>query len=403
MKSNLRIYVFNVGHGDHILIELPNGKYGIIDFCYQLSLIQLFPPSIYYFEYLMQSKKNIVIEFICISHPDIDHIKGLEIFLNWADDNKIVIEKFLIFAGKDIRFLINSLKDRYNDALIKTLINNSRKTIDGYLDKYSNNLRSLTNYLKKWNYNTGRREEYLQDIRMIYQDAENNFKLVNFAPLGFIVQDYNSNSWDKFFDRILYRIVATHTDSNLISSIINIIYESKKIIFGGDAGSKIWEKSIDHYLKNNFCNEYGSLESCFILASHHGSKHSSSNIIWQNILHTKKSVVAFSSGNAYNHPNHETINHIKTIKKKHKLVVDILSTNSTNNKILKSNFSKITLDWYPYNQSSINLDRITSSMLRTNSRSKKITNPDHSILGAYIIDIAKNDSEPNISIGLRNK
>src|SRR5690242_1735224 len=67
----LTVFLFNVGQGDHILLKLPNGEYGIIDSYYETRLGLKEPPALTLLDSLMtKDSKKPIISFICISHPD---------------------------------------------------------------------------------------------------------------------------------------------------------------------------------------------------------------------------------------------------------------------------------------------------------------------------------------------
>src|SRR5947209_4288791 len=94
--QRLKVYLFNVGQGDHILLELPNGKYGIIDFYFEAAVGLREPPALTYLESVRRRnpEKPITISFICISHADYDHIKGVDTFLRAVAENGIDVENF---------------------------------------------------------------------------------------------------------------------------------------------------------------------------------------------------------------------------------------------------------------------------------------------------------------------
>ena len=52
--GKLKLFLFNVGQGDHMLIELPNGEFGIIDFYYQTNMNQNCVPALVYLKKLKE-------------------------------------------------------------------------------------------------------------------------------------------------------------------------------------------------------------------------------------------------------------------------------------------------------------------------------------------------------------
>ena len=116
-SNRLKVYLFNVGQGDHILLELPNGEYGIIDFYFEGAVGLKEPPALTYLENVKRQnpRKQITVAFICISHPDFDHVKGADTFLHWARDNNVTIENFWLPAGKEFA----DIYEQYKIALRK--------------------------------------------------------------------------------------------------------------------------------------------------------------------------------------------------------------------------------------------------------------------------------------------
>ena len=98
-KDILRLYVFNVGQGDHILLKLPDNTYGIVDFFYPGGLAKC--PAVYYLTNLKRllPKEDIQIAFVCLSHPDGDHLEGLAGFVKWLEQNEKKIGNLWLFGG----------------------------------------------------------------------------------------------------------------------------------------------------------------------------------------------------------------------------------------------------------------------------------------------------------------
>ena len=94
VTEDLEIFLFNVGQGDHILLKFPGQEYGIIDFHFDLELNIVEPPSLSYFRELKNSLskddfEKISISFICMSHTDSDHIKGVSEVVDWFNTENI--------------------------------------------------------------------------------------------------------------------------------------------------------------------------------------------------------------------------------------------------------------------------------------------------------------------------
>lgn len=118
----LKLYFFNVGHGDSIAIKFPNNEWGIID-CFR-NLEQVEPPVLTFLK--KQGINNL--NFVCITHPHSDHINGIDIIAN-----NFEIDNFYLYGIRT-----GSPQERdINQPLIKALL-----TVTRYR-KYINKMKIL--------------------------------------------------------------------------------------------------------------------------------------------------------------------------------------------------------------------------------------------------------------------
>jgi hypothetical protein len=60
----LTVYVFNVGQGDHLLLKLPNGTYGLIDFHYDKGInVVEEPPALTFLKQQHKPETPVVLSF----------------------------------------------------------------------------------------------------------------------------------------------------------------------------------------------------------------------------------------------------------------------------------------------------------------------------------------------------
>jgi hypothetical protein len=157
-SPEIKLRLFNVGQGDHVLLELPDGSFGIIDFYYSGSKGWVSPPAQVFLENLRKQapEKEIKIAFICISHPDVDHIKGLNIFLKWLERNRITVERIWRYPGPNPgemkMYLENALqKSKFAEGALE-----NNKVLDANLD-------ALDSYIRRKKPEVS----YLHDIKEI--------------------------------------------------------------------------------------------------------------------------------------------------------------------------------------------------------------------------------------------
>ena len=80
------VHIFDVGHGDSLLIQSPKGSIGIVDCCKRGSAIPV--------RDFLIAKQVKQIEFIVLTHHHEDHYSGMLELLEFCDKNSIVINKF---------------------------------------------------------------------------------------------------------------------------------------------------------------------------------------------------------------------------------------------------------------------------------------------------------------------
>jgi len=89
----LRLHVFDVGHGDSLLLEFPGGRaFAVID-CHRQT--PKGPPKV--LQYLLDRNAAgvpVVVKFAALTHPDIDHVRGYADVLAGLNRAGISVEQF---------------------------------------------------------------------------------------------------------------------------------------------------------------------------------------------------------------------------------------------------------------------------------------------------------------------
>lgn len=354
----LTVYLFNVGQGDHMLLRLPNGQYGIIDFFHEPNMSA--PPAMGYLQkvrrrlHRIDPKRPLVISFLCISHPDYDHLKGLETFLNWIDDerNNIQLNNLWIWPGN----IMHQLKKVYEDH--GNSVEKSHKT--SMSSDASRQLEALFEFSKRRSRSKKRRVK-IQEISGVKKLGEDvgGVKAVALAPLDQHVRKFDRQAQRAFVRRFVSpgSRKGRNPDQNLLSSILLLIYgKHHRLLFGGDAGKVVWSESFQHYKETGQQVDHGPFHGSFIKASHHGSKYSSSEDLWPDIL-LPQGHVAISAGNKSNfeHPHTETLDHILPRAQPRAEHPKVWATNTCDECLLRDDlpppFPKI--DWVVSKQPSI--------------------------------------------------
>jgi|GEM_PF-6128833 len=319
-RANLSIYVFNVGQGDNVLIELPDGSYGLIDFFYDSKIYsQQEPPSLYY----LRQKDNVKIKFIHLSHYHRDHVKGIPKLINWLTKNNIVVD-YLWFPGslspKEMKRRISSAIE---DAKVVKKILMADKDLTSYFNKINKNgsdlYSKLENYAERQHENGLSKLDYLNCIRELHECCLLPVKINTYclAPTSRRAIQFTEKSTEDILKICFGSREKDNVDGNDISSILLMTAKCTKLLFGGDAKIDSIRESLQ-YIQDDLEKLWGlkDLASDFIKIFHHGSQKSSNEIIWKNFLSKEKDTyIAISAGeyNVYMHPNKETFDHIFTV------------------------------------------------------------------------------------------
>ena len=107
------VQIFDVGHGDSLLIQSPEGAIGIVDCCKRGSQIPV--------RDFLSDKQVKQIEFIVLTHPHEDHYSGMLELLEFCDKNSIVIDKFYDLGlnpkSLDLEFRSSQSSGYYSDLM----------------------------------------------------------------------------------------------------------------------------------------------------------------------------------------------------------------------------------------------------------------------------------------------
>lgn len=333
MKT-LEIIVFNVGHGDNILIKFPDDKYGIIDFNYDNNLNSFKEsPSLTYLKRL--KRDDIKFHFLHITHYHQDHTLGLNKFFEWVNGEETIVSKQqepieineIWLPDLDRKQPLHQLLE--NEEILTELKKNNKVTEakssvnKSYeLDKYRKNKKNKVRYLFKG-------IELVEDIIL--------------PQINFICLAPEVNQIINYSELFYKRNKGFHR--NDISTILQFIYKGKKYLFGGDAERKSWRSGINFYKKKH-TNTWGKIGSNFIKVSHHGSSNSSSIPYWKEVLTEPNPILAISAGlrNNMEFPNDKTLRQIEAVEK---ILENNIFIYCTNHKTAPQNYQVEVIDDWP--------------------------------------------------------
>lgn len=320
----LKIFFLDVGQGDGVLLEV--GKYKI--------LIDAGPNNSMYnyltkwqYKYLIDKGEKIHIDYLIVSHFDIDHYKG---FIKILDDARftfgtIVHAGILKFAAKD---------NPYNSGLGDTISSNGKT----YLTKIFDNLltvneqasfnRDVTAFMKTLqNAEIQKAKRYEQgDILIDKQIEGQNFRIEVLAPF---IENINNN---KVF-------VYWEDDGKTInghSLVLKVTFGNRTILLGGDLNTFSQNYLIEKYAPNNPF-EVDVAKSC-----HHGSSDFTENFM--KLINPFATVISSGDNEGHAHPRADAIGCAgKYSKSKRPLVYSTELARSTDLKNQKILYGMINL------------------------------------------------------------
>jgi len=331
--GKLKVIVFNVGQGDHCLLQFPNGSYGIIDFYYEAGekgyLTE--PPAITYLRNIPKDTP-IDISFICITHTDYDHLKGI----NHSID-------YLLHRARSIGQVWLPQSDHLHDCLQNYAdnIHNFKAQFFPELNEEELNLLwSTLGKLKTISEKPQIKEKLNDDalgVKKIPHGFGQNITLTCLAPLFRQIKanamKVNTHILNNFcarkpmkeaINKIIKRRLNPNIDANTISTILQINYQEHQLIFPGDTTLISWMEVLKEYKKQEQTRDLPTINPNFIKAAHHGSKKSSSIDLWKHLLPKEGTIhIAFSAGKGHGHPHKETMAHIEKARSERNLEINI--------------------------------------------------------------------------------
>jgi beta-lactamase superfamily II metal-dependent hydrolase len=269
------IHVLNVGHGDSIILELPDNNWGVVD-CFKTSA-EVEPPALNF----LKARNVTKLKFVCLTHPHYDHYHGLLDILEYFSSDEREIEFFWDF-GIDTEKL-KYFKSRFgSEQEYKEL----RSLYDFILEK-------VTKYKAIKYQILGLKTACLE---------VGSLKIKSYAPISSDILRY-FEKWGK--DKTI--------DENLLSVVLVITCVDTNIVLGADTQSweeilRVWSEDCEY--------EKRKPKFHFVKVSHHGSKYGNHVGLWKSFTKSGKSVAMISTGSKYNFPHKETSTSIISSKVK---------------------------------------------------------------------------------------
>ena len=282
---DIKLHVFNVNHGDSILVEVlsEEPKYILIDSNLLFKNGSFLSPA---YEYL-KSKNVKKINTLIVTHFHLDHYFGIEKFLNNFEIERVLVPP--VFSKESLLFkkLVQKYKTKIRQAY--------NRTSEAELNK---KLLSLSELLK-----------YLNDHPEKVEEAvgkENVFRLAGINGTDFQGRVYLPLPRLKGLIREVIEKGNFELDNfplmNDMSVAILLECFGKKILLTGDSTFPQWEEHRRMMAHDGVDN----LDVVFLKASHHGSRENNNNKLYEYLFkRTEGDRYIFISANGRTHPHDE--------------------------------------------------------------------------------------------------
>jgi beta-lactamase superfamily II metal-dependent hydrolase len=262
-QDDLSVHFLDVGQGDGIMIEFPDGKNMMIDGGDRDKKIA---------EKLISyiNGHNIrVFDYIMLTHPHADHAGGLNDVINMQNVAVKTVYMPMVKSSSDS----DPLKYDASASYISTAV--YRDFVDAVVAKQS-----------AVEYSVG-------GIGGIVIEGE-GYKLTLYTPL----------SLDAYLN-----LGTSDTKLHAISPIMILEYAGKRIMFTGDANSVTEKQFIDFVRVGNL---YGEVDADVLKVGHHGSSTSTTRD-FLDLIKPEYAVICCGAGNTYGHPHQDTLDRLASV------------------------------------------------------------------------------------------
>lgn len=302
----LTIRVFDVGHGDSILIEFPDGKHvGIVD-CHVHSHshrgcgAEFWDESeakvLTYLKSRLKSGEDLKVAFVCLSHFHDDHYLGFGQLIKELQNMDVVIDR-LWDPGKSVR-----------KAVVKQLEKS------GFTEEQRKSILELECFYKAlmpFKNNGMKFEALVKPQKDICSISSVDVDIL--APDGWHWDDYN-DFLSSLNGEDYSKKNAVSANENLICSAIMLRYGKAKVILGGDLTCLAWNQVVE-----NWGHTY--VRANAVKVSHHGSKEGNFlyspqqkkyESLWEHVSIKNSTIAAISGGYRKDLPHLDTLAELKT-------------------------------------------------------------------------------------------
>lgn len=277
------LHIFNVQHGDSLLLEFPDNKFGVIDCKYHDNQsIDDDPPVLAYLK-----KRNVEhLEFICLSHPHLDHYHGLWKVCQYYSENDRTF-KYFISPCISLKEIAESYK-----------ANSIRRYELTKLYEYSQQL-AIHNFKYKKKLKYYRWTPFTPDFNLIPFLDLKDMSIIKFSPVAEAVEKIKND---------LIQNKKVNLNKISMSWFLFFFNKQVKILFSGDTENYSWDRMFEIFENKK---DIENLKCDLIKIAHHGGKSSFSKTLLEKITYKqsegRKTSAIISTGGTTRHPDNELL------------------------------------------------------------------------------------------------
>lgn len=288
----LGLHVLGGGVGESIVLELPQGGWGVID-CYASTMRD---PATNLTCQFLHSRHVQSLEFLALSHPHADHYRGL---LDLLD--AFPVRRFWRFGGLSSQELPRLIRGLRQDARER------RNTRQGSEARYLQDVLERVAALRR---NRSLQVTAMQDVKPLYPTPHGQSppsgvaQVFSLGPQTGSVETYQeqlSRCFDRE-DRLLPNLPGLN--QNMISAALRVVYGGTTLILGGDVERQGWEEIVAAVAPD-------WLAAQAVKVSHHGSPTGYSAGLWALFCAHGQPTAVITPYHRFRLPTRETYDHIR--------------------------------------------------------------------------------------------
>lgn len=272
-ESSLKVHYIDVGQGDCVFIQLPDGKTMLIDGAKNSSTVA--SGIIGYLTGLYPGDEKIVIDYVMLTHCDSDHCGSLDDVI--ASD-KIDIKS--VYQPK----VYSSYE---NDPLVSPAGNYATITTNVY-----------KNFVKA---------VYEEKQSGVLDDIYYNLQGTEISGEGWLMRLYNPAE-------SMYAKLSSAKEKNDISPIMVLYFGDIRLLFTGDADNDAEKNFMANVLADLFNDGFDGDVDVLKVAHHGGQESTSAEFL--NMVRPEYSIISVGAGNSYGHPRPATLERLAAVGSK---------------------------------------------------------------------------------------